>query len=119
MVDFKWHRWFDMYPKAESRMVVNLQGCSDVSIEGLTLRDSGGDGIIVAWRAQSQMVLEYRIKDVLCDNNYRQGMSIISCDGLTVEHCQFNNTWGTPPLCGVDRTRRAERAGREYRLSSL
>ena len=102
LVDFKWHRWFDMYPKAESRMVVNLQGCSDVSIEGLTLRDSGGDGIIVAGGPKAKWCSNIRIKDVLCDNNYRQGMSIISCDGLTVEHCQFNNTWGTPPSCGVD-----------------
>jgi hypothetical protein len=38
----------------------------------------------------------------VCDNNYRQGISIISVDGLLVENSVFNNTWGTPPSSGVD-----------------
>ena len=38
----------------------------------------------------------------MCDNNYRQGISIISVDGLLVENSKFNNTWGTPPSSGVD-----------------
>ena len=41
-------------------------------------------------------------KNVLCDNNYRQGISVISVDGLLVEDSSFNNTWGTPPSSGVD-----------------
>jgi hypothetical protein len=39
---------------------------------------------------------------VLCDNHYRQGISVISADGLLVENSIFANTWGTPPSSGVD-----------------
>ena len=41
------------------------------------------------------------LQDVTCDNNYRQGLSVISVDGLLVEGCVFKNT-GMPPCAGVD-----------------
>ena len=96
-----WDRWFGMYKKAEWRMALSIRGSSDVRVYGLTLRDSGGDGIYVAGgkRNYSKNV---RIKDVVCDNNYRQGISVISVDGLEVEDSAFRDTWGTPPSSGVD-----------------
>jgi len=68
----------------------------------VTLRDSGGDGIYVSGSGEQPCSKDVHIKDVVCDNNYRQGMSIISADGLVVEDCAFENTWGTPPSAGVD-----------------
>jgi polygalacturonase len=96
-----WNRWFGKYEKAEWRMTLSLRGATNVKVLGLTLRDSGGDGIYVDGGKQgySKNVL---IRDVLCDNHYRQGISIISVDGLLVENSAFNNTWGTPPCSGVD-----------------
>ena len=102
LLDMGWQRWFGQYVKAEWRMPLSLQGCRNVKVYGLTLRDSGGDGIIVGRggaRAYSQNI---HIKDVVCDNNYRQGISVISVEGLLVENCVFQNTWGTPPSAGVD-----------------
>jgi len=102
LIQFGWHRWFDFYPKSENRMVLTIQGCSNVTIDGLTLRDGGGDGIFVGSGPKTHWCSNIRLKDVVCDNNYRQGISVVSCDGLTAENCKFNNTWGTPPSCGVD-----------------
>src|ERR1051325_10654091 len=69
---------------------------------GTTLRDSGGDGIYVEGRGKLSASRDIHIKDVVCDNNYRQGISVISVDGLLVEESTFKNTWGTPPSSGVD-----------------
>lgn len=92
----KWNRWFGAYPKAEGRMTLRLRGATNVGVYGLTLRDSGGDGIYV------QACKNIRIQDVICDNHYRQGISVIEVEGLTVENSVFKNTWGTPPAAGLD-----------------
>jgi hypothetical protein len=83
-------------------MPLSLRGCRNVRVYGLTLRDSGGDGIYVAGSGKQLYSKRIHIKDVVCDNNYRQGISVISVDGLLVENCVFRNTWGTPPSSGVD-----------------
>lgn len=100
--DLGWNRWFGQYEKAEWRMCLGLHGCENVEVEGVTLRDSGGDGIYVAGGSENRPCRNVRIRGVVCDNNYRQGISIISADGLTVEDSVFKNTWGTPPSSGVD-----------------
>jgi polygalacturonase len=96
-----WNRWYGQYEKAEWRMCLALRGCANVQILGLTLRDSGGDGIYIDGGKRNPC-REIHIRDVTCDNNYRQGISVISVDGLLVENSRFNNTWGTPPSSGVD-----------------
>jgi len=65
--------------------------------EGLTLRDTGETASYVAGGGKLNHSRDIHIKDVVCDNNYRQGISVISVDGLLVEDSRFNNTWGTPP----------------------
>lgn len=97
-----WQRWFGPYKKAEWRMALAIRGCTDVEILGLKLCDSGGDGIYIDGAGKLIASRNLHIKDVLCDNNYRQGISIISVENLLVEDCAFNNTWGTPPSAGVD-----------------
>jgi polygalacturonase len=96
-----WNRWYGPYEKAEWRTALALRGCTNVRVLGLTLRDSGGDGIYIDGGRQ-HFSRDIHIQDVLCDNNYRQGISVISVDGLTVENCRFHKTWGTPPSAGVD-----------------
>ena len=96
-----WNRWFGQYKKAEWRMTLSLRGVTNFKALGLTLRDSGGDGVIVSGgkRNYSKNV---ELRDLVCDNHYRQGISVISVDGLLVENSLFRNTWGTPPSSGVD-----------------
>jgi hypothetical protein len=100
--DLGWNRWYGQYEKAEWRMALAIRGCVNVQVEGLTLRDSGGDGVYVAGGGKLAYSKDIHLKDVVCENNYRQGISVISVDGLLVENCSFNNTWGTPPSSGVD-----------------
>ena len=90
---------------SEQRHCIRLTSCSNIEIYGLKLMDSGGDGIIIsnytgiAYQRYCENVL---LKDIWCDNNYRQGISIISAQHLRVENCWFTNTSGTAPQAGVD-----------------
>lgn len=97
-----WERWFGPYEKAEWRSGLSLNGCVDVVVEGLTICDTGGDGVYIGGGKKGKPCKNIRLRDIVCDNNYRQGISVISVDGLTVENCVFKNTWGTPPSAGVD-----------------
>ena len=91
---------------SEHRHIIELRSCRNITIEGLTLKDSGGDGIIIERYHQYPGVKYYCeniiIKDVTCDNNLRNGISVISVDGLTIENCVLKNTIGTWPQAGID-----------------
>ena len=90
------------YTKAEWRMGLALRGCQSVLVEGLNIESSGGDGIYIDGGSGRRFCKDITIRNVKCDDNHRQGMSVISADGLLVEGCTFSNTWGTAPAAGVD-----------------
>lgn len=94
----------DEYTTGEWRHAISLLSSTDVVIEGLTIKDSGGDGIYVgAWSSgEISYCSDITIQDCICDNNYRQGISVISVENLYVKYCEFKNTNGTPPEAGVD-----------------
>ncbi len=93
----------DAYEKAEWRMVLRLISCSNIRILGLTLADSGGDGIYLGANNTKQPYnRDILIRDVTLENNHRQGISVISAENLLIENCRFNNTWGTAPEAGID-----------------
>jgi len=89
------------YQHAEWRHVLLFVGCSDVSVSGLVLRDSGGDGIYLGEGVYSPCK-DVLIKDCICDNNYRQGISVISVENLRITNCIFKNTSGHSPSAGID-----------------
>lgn len=91
------------YPEGESRMAIYIDGSSNVAILGLTIRDSGGDGIYIGAAVNSPAYCEnITIKDCICDNNYRQGISITSAENVLIDNCIFRNTSGTLPSAGID-----------------
>ena len=97
-----WNRWYGQYPKAEWRMTLSIRGSKNVDVSGLTIKDSGGDGIYVDGGKEQRYSENVLLRDIVCENHYRQGISIISVENLTVENGTFSNTWGTPPSSGVD-----------------
>ena len=97
-----WTRWYGQYEKAEWRMTLAIRGSKNVTVAGLTLEDSGGDGIYVNGSKERSYSEDIHLRDIVCNNHYRQGISIISTENLKVDNCSFSNTWGTPPCSGVD-----------------
>jgi hypothetical protein len=93
------------YNNSQYRHCIALVSCSNISIYGLKLMDSGGDGIVISnytGAAYQRYCENIFLKDLWCDNNYRQGISVISAQHLQVENCWFTNTIGTAPQAGVD-----------------
>ncbi len=90
----------DLYEKAEWRMCLAIGGCTNVKVLGLTLTESGGDGIYLGAGATTNK--DILIKDVVCDRNYRQGISVITAENLLIEGCTLSNTDGTNPRAGID-----------------
>lgn len=89
------------YEKAEWRMGISIRGSTDVIVEGLTIRDTGGDGIYLG-RGTKKYNENVIIRDIVADNNYRQGISVITAKNLLIEDSVFKNTGGTAPMAGID-----------------
>lgn len=89
------------YKKSEHRHAISIKSCAGVRISGLTIAESGGDGIYlgVAGRETNRDVV---IRDVVCDRNYRQGISVISAENLLIENTVLRDTSGTAPMAGID-----------------
>lgn len=90
------------YKKAEWRHVLNIKSSSNIKIHGLTLAESGGDGIYLGTSKRGVTNKDVHIKDVVCDGNYRQGISVITAEKLLIEDTILKNTAGTPPAAGID-----------------
>lgn len=93
------------YPPGEWRHILALRGCENIQITGLRLENSGGDGIYIGRGLPPDgpvACTDIVIRDVVCDGNYRQGISVISARRLRIEACTLRNTRGTPPQAGID-----------------
>jgi hypothetical protein len=90
------------YQKAEWRSALYFDSCSGIKVYGLTIRDTGGDGVYLGDAGEPGYNRDIVIQDVLFDNNYRQGISVISAENLLVHNCVFKDTGGTGPAGGID-----------------
>jgi hypothetical protein len=94
----------DPYIKAEWRHTLSLRGASNMKVLGLTLENSGGDGIYIGAAEDDRSVpcRNVHIRDCVCNDNYRQGISVVSAEDVHIENCKLRNTRGTPPQTGID-----------------
>ncbi len=90
------------YAKAEWRHVLAIKSSVNIKVYGLTLAESGGDGIYLGCLKAEWPNRDIHIKDVVCDRNYRQGISVISAEHLLIENTVMRDTAGTPPAAGID-----------------
>src|SRR6185295_7072825 len=76
------------YKKAEWRHCLSLLGCRNVTVQGLRLASSGGDGIYIGRRTKSPIHGQnITIRDVTCEDHHRQAISVITAENLLVERC--------------------------------
>jgi hypothetical protein len=89
----------------EWRHSLSINNSSNIEVYGLRLNGSGGDGVDISgdpWYGEQLYSENIVLKDLWCDNHYRQGISVISAQHLLVKNCWFTNTSGTLPMSGVD-----------------
>ncbi|MFH1742357.1 MAG: right-handed parallel beta-helix repeat-containing protein [bacterium] len=92
----------DAYQRAEWRMGLAFVGCKRIRVEGLRCESSGGDGIYIGSSGKNRWCEDVVVRDVVCYDNHRQGISVISAVNLLIENCILANTSGTPPEAGID-----------------
>ncbi len=91
------------YTTGEFRNCIAIVDCDNVEVSNITAADSGGDGVFIAAFGPRKLYCENIIlRNIVCDNNRRQGISVITVKNLLVENCVFKNTNGTLPEAGVD-----------------
>ena len=97
--------------KSEWGNGVTIENSEKISITDLHITHCWGDGIYVGGGAEKEIGRYDRasksvvLKNVICDDNRRQGISITHVDGLLADHCSFINTGVTKkvsPAAGVD-----------------
>lgn len=81
---------------------IAVSGSKNVKIEDLVTKDSWGDGITIGKAETLNHSKNITIKNVISVNNRRQGMSVITVDGLYVYDSEFNDTNGALPESGID-----------------
>ncbi len=86
----------DSYVWSEWRHMFAFYDSANISVEGLSLSSSGGDGVYIA------RCKDVRLENLVCAGHDRQGISVIGAENLLVRQCRFCFTEGTPPQCGID-----------------
>jgi hypothetical protein len=86
----------DSYIWSEWRHMFAFYDSANISVEGLSLSSSGGDGVYIA------RCKDVRLENLICAGHDRQGISVIGAENLLVRRCRFCFTEGTPPQCGID-----------------
>ena len=90
---------------------ISINKATNVTVSDIKLSKCTGDGIYIGGGKGkfvgdcSEASKNIVIKDVVSDDNRRQGISITYADGVRVENCTFSNTGKTEsvsPGCGMD-----------------
>ena len=97
------------YQWSEWRHAISLLSCVNVTLEGVGVCESGGDGLYISCSGRGKPppgelagCVNVTVRNCVFDRNHRQGISVIGVDGLLVEDTALTGTAGTPPAAGID-----------------
>jgi len=82
-------------------MGIDIEDSTNITITDVRISDCWGDGIYIGTRG-SGYSKNVTIARVNLNNNRRQGISIITVDGLSFKDSTASNTHGTMPQSGMD-----------------
>ncbi len=88
------------YRTGEWRHALIILGGRNITVKGLTIRDSGGDGVNIhpGGKKYSENIT---IEDVFSTNNRRNAMTVISGKNVWVRNSEFSYSSGTKPESGI------------------
>jgi hypothetical protein len=86
---------------AEQRHALMVRNSSFIKIHDMKLYNAKGDGLYIGDNIAGGSTDVFGER-VVCDSNWRNGMSISAGSGMRFVDCIFSNTAGTAPQAGVD-----------------
>ncbi|MDF2718531.1 MAG: hypothetical protein K0R28_5456 [Paenibacillus sp.] len=82
---------------------IAIGGSEQVLIRDIRINDCWGDGAVLgSYQVKTNVARNVTFRNVRCDNNRRQGISVIAAEGVLLSECYFGNTNGTLPQAGID-----------------
>ncbi len=87
--------------KGEWGMGISIVSSTNIEIINPQIKNCWGDGIYLG-QDKKEVNKNIKIKHGLIDNNRRNGISVISADGLEISDIILSNTNGTSPESGLD-----------------
>jgi len=90
------------YRSSQHRHCLDILGGKNIRIYGLTITESGGDGIYIGRGDNLQHCSKIHIKDVVLSRHHRQAVSVISVEDLLIEDSKLMHTRGHQPQAGID-----------------
>jgi hypothetical protein len=88
--------------KGEWGMGISIRGANDITISSAKIEKCWGDGIYIGGTTTHSFSSELNLRYITCNDNRRNGISVISARNLTFQSPVLSNTSGTPPMCGLD-----------------
>lgn len=83
-------------------MGIKINGGTNIVVENTTVRNAWGDGLYVGFGTVSTTSTNVSLCSVKASNNRRQGLAIITVNGLLVQNSIFENSNGTAPSAGIN-----------------
>jgi hypothetical protein len=83
-------------------MGISILGSDNITLINPVTNEGWGDGIYIGEIGDKHYSSNIYISGAKCNHNRRNGLSVISVDGLTVIDSEFTNNVGTAPEAGVD-----------------
>ncbi|WP_340063264.1 right-handed parallel beta-helix repeat-containing protein [Ascidiimonas aurantiaca] len=90
------------YTDGEWRMGISMLSSKAITVKGLVISNSGGDGVYIGGARRGEFSENIYIEDIVSENHKRQGISIVSARNVKVVNSIFKNTKGVLPGAGVD-----------------
>lgn len=84
-------------------MGISVKSSVDVEFGDVLIRDTWGDGVYIgSTTTTAPAPVDTKFGRLKIDNCRRQGLSVITCDGLDFDYLEASNINGISPECGVD-----------------
>ena len=90
------------YQDSQWRHALSLREPLRAMVSGLSIEDSGGDGVYIGQRRGRPVPEDVVLQDLRIRGNYRQGISVTSARGLRILRCDISGTSGHLPGAGID-----------------
>jgi hypothetical protein len=98
----KGDRYSHIGTEGEYGMGIAIRGSRNIKIFNSRITNCWGDGIYIGQERNSSTSKNILIKDAYLKSNRRDGISIISVDGLVLENIYAGYQDGTKPMCGIN-----------------